>query len=303
MPDISLGSWFGRRSLRSPHRRALTFERTSWTYGELLDRVDRLAAALRAGGTCHGDRVGFIGFNQPAFVETLFAAARLGAIFVPLNFRLSGPELTYIIGDAGLHTLVAGAEHRDLVDSIRDTLPVGRYLSVEPGAGWESLDTVRDGAEPLVQPESVGDDEVAVIMYTSGTTGRPKGAMLTHGNLWWNNANYMHLMDFFEDDVTLVCAPMFHIAGLNMTTLITWQKGGEVVLHRTFDPADVLAAIPAHGVTNMFGVPAQFLFMSRQPEFATTDLSSIRLLVTGGAPMPEHLLRLYLERGVPISQG
>jgi fatty-acyl-CoA synthase len=303
MPDISLGSWFARRAIRSASRRALTFEGTTWTYGELLDRIDRLAAALRAGGVCHGDRVAFIGFNQPAFVETMFATARLGAIFVPLNFRLTGQELTYIIGDAGVHTLVAGPEHRELIEPVRTALPVRRYLAVEPAEGWEPYGAVRDAAEPLGRPATVGEDEVALIMYTSGTTGLPKGATLTHGNLWWNNANYMHLLDFLEDDVTLVCAPLFHIGGLNLTTLVTWQKGGEVVLHRSFDAAAVLAAIPAQRITSMFGVPAQFLFLSQQPEFEVTDLTSIRLLITGGAPMPEHLLRLYLERGVPIQQG
>ena len=112
MPDISVGSWFGRRAARSPGRRALTFEGTTLTFGELLDRVDRLAAGLRAGGLCHGDRVAFLGLNQPAFLETMLAAARLGAIFVPLNFRLTGPELSFIVGDAGVHTLVADDAHR-----------------------------------------------------------------------------------------------------------------------------------------------------------------------------------------------
>ena len=130
-PDIGLGNWLYQRTSRTPHREALTFEGTTWTYAALQDRIDRLASGLRANGVCHGDRVGFLGFNQPAFLETLFAAARLGAIFVPLNFRLSGAELAYIIGDAGVHTLIADAPHRPVIDTIRGELPCRRFISAD----------------------------------------------------------------------------------------------------------------------------------------------------------------------------
>lgn len=305
MPDISLGNWFAQRATKSPHRRALTFEGTTLTYGQVLERVDRLALALREGGVCHGDRVGFLGLNQPAFFETMFAAVRLGAIFVPLNFRLTGTELSFIVGDAGIHTLVADAQHQAVIGEVRDELPVRRYIGVDGGdGGWEPYaPLLADGAERLAIPEPVVADEVAVIMYTSGTTGRPKGAMLTHANLWWNNTNALHMFDTVEEDVSLVVAPLFHIGGLNVTTLITWQKGGEVVLHRAFDPGACLEAIPRYGVTTMFGVPAMFLFMSQHPGFEAADLTSIRSLICGGAPVPEPLIKLYDGRGIPIQQG
>src|SRR5207248_7331721 len=139
--DISLGRWFFERARRSPKRRALTFEGTTWTYAEMQDRIDRLAAAFRDGGVCHGDRVGFLGLNQPAFFETMFAASRLGAIFVPLNFRLTGPELSFIIGDAGIHTLVADDMHHLVAESVRSEVPVRRYLTADAAVteGWESL--------------------------------------------------------------------------------------------------------------------------------------------------------------------
>ncbi len=293
MPDISLGNWFAARSQRSPHRRALSFEGTTWTFAQMQDRIDRLAVAFRTGGVCRGDRVGFLGLNQPAFFLTMFAASRLGAIFVPLNFRLTGPELSFIINDAGIHSLVIDELHQPVIDGIRAELPCHRYLAAE----------ALPEAEPLVAPEPMAEDEVALIMYTSGTTGRPKGAMLTHGNLWWNNANQMHFLDVLEDDVTLVVAPLFHIGGLNVTTLITWQRGGEVVLHRTFDPGTALEDIARYGVTTMFGVPAIFLFMSQDPGFTSADLTSIRTLICGGAPVPEPLMKLYLGRGISMNQG
>jgi fatty-acyl-CoA synthase len=127
--------------------------------------------------------------------------------------------------------------------------------------------------------------------------------MLTHSNLWWNNTNVLHMMDVLETDVSLVVAPLFHIGGLNVTTLVTWQKGGEVVLHRSFDPGACLEAIPRYGVTTMFGVPAMFLFMSQHPSFDGADLTSIRMLICGGAPVPEPLIKLYNGRGIPIQQG
>ena len=149
-PDIGLGNWLYQRALRTPNRKALTFEGTTATYAELQARIDRLAAALRTNGVCQGDRVGFLGFNQPAFLETLFAAARLGAIFVPLNYRLSSPELSYIIGDAGVHTLIVDAPHQPLIDPIRNDLPCRRFFSADPPAdGWPSIGSLITAHQPL----------------------------------------------------------------------------------------------------------------------------------------------------------
>ena len=303
-PDIGLGNWLFQRAQRTPDRTALTFEGRSWTYAQIQDRIDRLASALRVLGVCQGDRVGFLGLNQPAFLETLFAAARLGAIFVPLNFRLSGPELSYIINDAGLHTLIVDAPHRDLIDTIRDGLPCRHYLSADTAAErWPAIEGLIESHTPIAMVPPVDQDDTAIIMYTSGTTGRPKGAMLTHGNIWWNNVNVLHAYDVSRDTVSLLVAPLFHIGGLNVNSLIIWQTGGHIVLHRGFNPAACLDDIARHRVTTMFGVPAMLLFMSQQPGFATADLSSLASIVCGGAPVPEPLLRLYAERGVPINQG
>jgi fatty-acyl-CoA synthase len=191
-----------------------------------------------------------------------------------------------------------------VIDDVRSELPVRRHLVVgRPAQGWEGYEQVIDGRSRSPSRSPWAPTRWPVIMYTSGTTGRPKGAMLTHANLWWNNTNALHLFDTLEADVTLVVAPLFHIGGLNVTTLVTWQKGGEVVLHRTFDPGACLEDIPKYGVTTMFGVPAIFLFMSQHPGFASADLTSVRSLICGGAPVPEPLLRHYDARGIPIQQG
>jgi fatty-acyl-CoA synthase len=303
-PDISLGNWFFQRSRRTPNRRALTFEGKTWTYAQLQDRFDRLAAALRAHGVCRGDRVAFIGYNQPAFFETMFAAARIGAIFVPLNFRLTGPELQYIIGDAGVHTIVADSAHRGLIEGIRTNLPCRTYLSADADApGWPSLSAFTTDIAPLPEGEPIGAGEVAIIMYTSGTTGRPKGAMLTHDNIWWNNSMSLLTIDALETDVTLVVAPLFHIGGLNVTTLSAFQKGAEVILHRGFDPSRWIEDIAKYKVTTAFAVPAMLLAVSQNPAFAGADFASVRTIICGGAPVPEPLLHLYAKRGMPINQG
>jgi fatty-acyl-CoA synthase len=303
-PDIGLGNWLLQRAIRTPDRKALTFEGTTVTYGQLQDRIDRLAGGLRASGVCCGDRVGFLGFNQPAFLETLFATARLGAIFVPLNYRLSSPELEYIIGDAGVHTLVVDAPHRPLIDGIRDALPCRRFFSADqPADRWPSVTALIEANQRIQTAAAATADEVALIIYTSGTTGQPKGAMLTHGNIWWNNINAMLAYDVRENEISLLVAPLFHIGGLNVNSLVIWQKGGHIVLHRSFDPLRCLDEIARYRVTTMFAVPAMLLFLSQQPGFATADLSSLDAIVCGGAPVPEPLLRLYADRGVPINQG
>lgn len=303
-PDIGLGSWITERTRRDGHRTALTFGDTSWTFNEFLDRIDRFAGALRARGVAAGDRVAYLGFNHSAFFVTLFASAKLGAIFVPLNFRLSGPELEFIINDAGASVLVAGREHVGVIDSVRATLCCKHYLAVDMAqAGWDDFDQALAAGTPVHAPLKVSPDDTALIMYTSGTTGRPKGAMLTHGNIWWNNINCMLFIDVSGEDVHLTCAPVFHIGGLNVLTLATWMKAGHVVLHKEFDPARVLRDITAYRITTGFAVPAMLQFISMHPDFAKADMSSLRLIAVGGAPVPEGLLKLYNSRNIPVHQG
>ncbi|HXT08934.1 MAG TPA: long-chain fatty acid--CoA ligase [Roseiarcus sp.] len=297
-PDIGLSHWFAERALRTPERKALYFEGRDWTYGQFQQEIEDVAARLAALGVAKGQRVAFLGHNQPMFLFAMFAVARLGAIFTPLNFRLTGPELAFMLEDSGSQALIVDDAHRAVIAPELERLgALKAVLAAERPRQWS------EATPPPVAQVATREDDVALIMYTSGTTGRPKGAMLTHGNFWWNNTSGMHAMDVCADDVTLVAAPIFHIGGLNVTTLTALQKGALVVLHRTFDPARALADIAAHRVTTMFGVPAMFLFMAQQPGFAECDLSTLRLLVVGGAPCPLPLLNVYLARGISIQQG
>ena len=297
-PDIGLANWFRQRAARTPERSALHFEGERWTYEQMQQEIERCAARLQALGVARGDRVAFLGLNQPMFFFSMFATLRLGAIFVPLNFRLTGPEIAFMLNDCTAKVLIVDAQLRPIIAAVRDELKtVTALLAAEEPEAWVGGDL------PVTAHAAVGEDDVAMIMYTSGTTGRPKGAMLTHGNFWWNNTNTMHALDVVQDDVTLVAAPVFHIGGLNVTTLVTLQKGGLVVLQRAFDPGKALADIVAHRVTTMFGVPAMFQFMAQHPTFEASDLSTVRVLVVGGAPCPEPVLKAYLARNVKMQQG
>ena len=297
-PDIGLASWFRERALRTPERKALHFEGRVWTYRQMQREVEGCAGRLAALDVAKGDRVAFLGHNQPMFLFAMFACARLGAIFVPLNFRLTGPELSFMIGDCAACALIVDEAHRPVIaPQLADLPSLKSVLSAEQPDQWTQGDSALAAQTPA------REDDVALIMYTSGTTGRPKGAMLTHGNIWWNNTSAMHTLDVLADDVTIVAAPIFHIGGLNVTTLAALQKGALVVLHRAFDPGRVLADIAAHRATSMFGVPAMFLFMAHNLAFAETDLSSLRLLIVGGAPCPLPVLKTYLARGVSMQQG
>ncbi|MGW7075000.1 acyl-CoA synthetase [Streptomyces sp. NPDC054866] len=299
MRNEGLGSWPARRARKTPHRTALTHEGRPISYAVLHSRVLRLAHALRARGVRRGDRVAHLGPNHPAFLETFFAAGALGAVFVPLNTRLTAPEIGYQLADAGARTLIHSPAHTPVVAELRQASgQVGLFIEVGPD--YEEL-IGQSVEEPL--DEAVGGDDVCILMYTSGTTGRPKGAMLTHANLTWNAVNVLVDADLTADTVALVSAPLFHAAALGMLTLPVLLKGGHCVLVESFDPAEALELVERHGIGAMFGVPTMYELLTREPRWRAADLSSLRILMCGGAPVPTPLIEAYAERGLSFQQG
>jgi fatty-acyl-CoA synthase len=285
-----IGSWTARRARKTPDRVAVVHADREWTYGELHERVLRLAHGLRGLGVGRGDRVAYLGPNHPAYLETLFAAGTLGAVFVPLNMRLAGPELADQLADSGTAVLIHAPGY--------EGHPAPHVIGLD--SGYEDL-LAGASTEPIDEPVSL--DDTALIMYTSGTTGRAKGAVLRHGNITWNSINVLVDADLGSDEVTLISAPLFHTAGLNMNCLPTLLKGGRVLLESSFDPGRTLALVERYGVTLMFGVPAMFNAIADQPGFAGADLSSVRTLMCGGAPVPEATIQRYLARGLAFVQG
>ncbi|MFF9001154.1 long-chain fatty acid--CoA ligase [Streptomyces achromogenes] len=304
MRNQGIGSWPARRARKTPDRIAVVHEDREVTYRQLHERVLRLAHALRTLGVARGDRVAYLGPNHPAFLESLFAAGALGAVFVPLNTRLAAPELAYHLTDSGAAVLVHAPEQAEAAAAAATDAGVSHRVALAgpgPGAlGYDDL-LALGGTAPLDEP--VNPDDPCMIMYTSGTTGHPKGAVLSHANIVWNSVNVLVDLDLAADEVTLVTAPLFHTAALNMTCLPTLLKGGRVLLLGAFDPDRVLHLIESHRVTCMFGVPTMYDALAARPRWPEADLTSLRSLNCGGAPVPERTITTYLARGLAFAQG
>ncbi len=297
----SLGLWPARRAELTPDRVAIDQGGHLLTYAELEDRAARCADALGASGIGTGDRVAALLDNGHEYAEVLFACARLGAILVPLSTRLAAPELEFMSSDSGATALVYSGAYADTVAAFRPTTDVKASLVVGDGDD-PSYEEALAAASPSRPPHPCGWDDVLAIFYTSGTTGRPKGAMLTHGNHFWTNLNMVLALDLTQDERSLVVLPMFHVGGWNVNTLAVWWKGGTVVLESGFDAGRALERI-AGGVTSVMGVPTMYQLMSEHSGFADADLSSLRVAVCGGAPLPVPLIRTYQDRGVRFVQG
>ncbi len=304
MRNQGLGSWIVRRAKMTPDRVAIIHDDVSLTYGDLQRRILALARGLMALGVRRGDRVGYLGLNHPAAVETLFATGMLGAIYVALNVRFSHHDLVHAIDDAGCRVVVFGAEQADVIVELRDHVDVAEYVVVgRPHTAVAAADydamIAAQRAKPL--DEVVSLDDICLITYTSGSsTGIPKGVTLSHGNVTWNVFNVLSTMDFQSDDVHLFFAPM---RSLGVTLLPTIFKGGTIVMQRGFDIARALSLITKHRVTTLFGTPEVFAAILDAPHSRAADLSSLRLCIGGGAVFPESVIRGCIDRGIPLLQG
>lgn len=314
MKNHGLGDWIHRRRIRSRGKPALISAAGTHTYDQLATRIDQLANALADRGVGRGDRVAYLGENSAPFVETLFAAGTLGAVFVPLNTRLAPPEIGFALRDSGSQLLVVSSTLEPLAAAACPETEVHRVISVQegppPGQAAPEFTVPTEEFEEVLQsghdarPEvEVAYDDLAVILYTSGTTGNPKGAMLTHGNFTWNAINVLTDFDVTSRDVALMIAPLFHVAALGQGALPVLLKGGALILERRFDPGRVLSLVEEHGVTNLSGVPTTFQLICEHPDWESTDISSLRILTCGGSAVPMRVLEAYEERGLAFTMG
>jgi acyl-CoA synthetase (AMP-forming)/AMP-acid ligase II len=277
------------QAARHPDRTAFIYGDERVTLGEFNRRVDSVACALRASGVRSGDRVAVLDKNSLPYAELLFAAARIGAVQVPVNYRLGPDEVAYIVDDAEARVLVVGPEFIPVLDAIADRLPHAEHLIVAgsaPGHAYEDYATWSDReATPVDEP---GD--VFVQLYSSGTTGRPKGVMLTHDNFFTILPLADELWDIRPESVVMVAMPMYHIAGC--TLAIGAIYGGiPGVIMREPDPVAIARSIETHRVTHVFLVPVLLLFMQQIPQVREADLSSLRLLLYGASPISDDVLR------------
>ncbi len=304
MLNQGLGSWIHKRRIKSQGHPAVIEGELSLGYGELADRIDRLTNVLAGMGVQKGTRVAYLGNNHSAFLETLFACGGIGAIFVPLNTRLTPREMNYALNDSGSTVLLNPESLNGLAQAAVEQSPVVHRLVVgdvprTDSAYEQSLGLAEAGHRDL----AVDHGDPAIILYTSGTTGNPKGAVLSHGNMIWNSINVIVDYDVTSEAKALMIAPMFHVASLGMGVLPTLLKGGTLVLQERFEPSAVLAAIEHHAITSVSGVPTTFQMLAEHPDWQGTDISSLRMLTCGGSAVPSRVLEAYEARGLGFSGG
>ena len=303
-----IGHWITRRAFYSGEHIALIDGQRRISYADFDRRTDKLASALRDLGVRQGDRVACLQYNSASFLELLFATAKLGAIFVPINFRLAAPEVAYLLADSGADVFVWSGPLSQLAgDALRGEgvrVRLGVTVGGDPHDDENDYETLLGSGKPVPLGMRVAGSDVAMLMYTSGTTGRPKGVMLTHDNLLWHAINNLNLGPGLRStDRTVTVAPMFHIGALGVHTLPLFYVGGTVAVLPSFNPEETLAMMATERVTLQFLVPAMWSALMTVPDFETYDLSALELAVTGGAPCPLPVLEYFQSRGVPFQEG
>jgi fatty-acyl-CoA synthase len=297
--------WIAHFGRRTPEKLAvvdLASERRL-SYAEFDGRISRLAAHLRDQlGVARGDRVAVLALNTSDTLEVQFACGRLGAIFLPLNTRFTVPELQFIVNDATPRVMIHDTDLSDTALAVARLCQTPSTLQFGAGGSYEAAIAT---SPPLDQAEHVTLDDISTIMYTSGTTGQPKGAVITHGMTFWNCVNLGGPAYISPSSIFLAVLPLFHTGGLNCYTNPVLHAGGTALIMRAFDPAAALQLIsdPKNGINSFFGVPAIYQFMAQHPSFATSDFSRLVIGGVGGAPMPVPLLKVWEARGVALQQG
>jgi fatty-acyl-CoA synthase len=298
-PDMSWVGVLEHHAIRTPDKPIAVFGEEVVTYRQMVDRAAALATGLQARGVGAGDVVGLLSYNSVDFLETIFAANHLGAIAMPINWRLAAAEVAFILGHSQARAFVCDDELLELGDDAADRLddgPVRVCISTEDHAGWERLADLRSASEPVVRV-AVGGDDLHRLMYTSGTTGRPKGVMITHANLAWKNFAHITELGVTEADVGLACGPLYHVGALDLITTTMIAVGATTVVHRVFDAELVVEEIERSRVTCMWTAPAMVRAILEVPGVEERDLSSVRLIIAGGEKMPipfiERLRRTF----------
>ena len=281
----------------TPAATAFHFEGEQLSYAALWQRVRRATAHLHANGIKHGDRVAFLGQNHPDFIALLMACARLGAIAVPLNFRLAVPELAALLTHAEPRFLLVDQAMAGLG---RDCAQAAGVRTQAFGALCDNTENLEDGA--LAQALTGSDADAVLIVSTSGTTGRPKGALHTQSNLLWNIQSAIASQDLTHDDRLLLNLPMFHVGGLCIQTLPLLSLGATIAMHARVDPGRWLADCALFQPTISLLVPAVLKSVIEHPDFATTDMSSLKRINCGSSVVPHSLINAIHARGVPVIQ-
>jgi long-chain acyl-CoA synthetase len=305
---LNIATLVRETAARLPDKTALIFHDKPIAYAEVDREIDRAAAGFASLGVKKGDRVAVLVHNIPHFIYAYYGLLRAGAVMIPLNTMYTAEEVGYIVSDADARAIVVAEPFAGTVDGIHNTLPMLEHVIVAGTRApvgamtWDQM-TGRGGEAPSIETQA---DDLAVLAYTSGTTGKPKGAMLSHGNLLANldQMGKAPLLAEAEDDVVLLTLPMFHIYALNVILGLTMRVGGSAVLQERFDAVGSLDAIERHKVTVLFGAPPMFIAWLNTPGVERYDLSSVRVAVSGAAPLPGMVLEDFRRKlGITIWEG
>ncbi|MCB2227705.1 MAG: long-chain fatty acid--CoA ligase [Desulfarculaceae bacterium] len=302
-----IGHWLTRRAVLSAERIAVIDGERRISYSRLNQRVNQLARALAEGGLRRGDRLSMLALNCLEWVEAVMATAKLGVILVPLNWRLTPAELIYQLSDSQTRHLIFAPGLEDLAAQITPAAKLERLWVLggedhgEAGS-YEAALAAQSAEEPELD-YAVDLTCPHLIVYTSGTTGRPKGAVLSQANSMWNALNLHVDLEFTSADRELVVLPMFHIGGIGLFTLSLIYVGASVVTQRDFDLAQIMRRLREEEVTLFFAVPAMYLLLIQSPDFDPGAFDKVRMCFSGGAPLPPSLIEQYHELGITLQQG
>jgi fatty-acyl-CoA synthase len=300
-------NWLERWALYTPNKVAIIDDATgrSFTYQQFFEITNRLSCALQQEYQIgKGDRVAALSQNCIEYVFLFFAVQQIDAILVPVNFRLAAREIDFVLKDCQPKLLVVQTEYESLLGSLdSDNLPARRF----PMVSATSADVMRLGTDErysAARPSiDVPFESACMILYTSGTTGAPKGALITHEMMFWNSINTTMRLNIVSDDVTPIFTPFFHTGGWHVLTTPFIHRGATIIFMNSFKAERVVELCENAGVTILFGVPTMMKMMSETPQFASASFTKVRYAIVGGEPMPIPQIELWQSKGVPIRQG
>jgi fatty-acyl-CoA synthase len=302
------GDWIGRWGRAHPQKEALVdlIEKRRYSYGELAADIHRLANFLIALDIVKGDRIAVLAYNRADYIKLFFAASRLGAILVPLNFRLAQDEYRYFLEDCTPKALFYDVDHQAVVAAIKPQATAAHYVCFDADDSvGQSLKTSWESLSQTIPPEvDIGAHDPQLILYTSGTTGLPKGVIQSHGMLVWNSFNTNIGWDLRSEDRTVLHAAMFYTAGWNIFTLPLFHCRGTNILIKSFDADLILDLVEEERISLFFGVPTMYQMLIDSPKFTRTDFSSLRFMVSGGAPLPQKIIDTFEnQKGIHLWEG
>ena len=279
-----------------PDREAIIFEGNRWSFSDLADRSNRLANALAGMGVGQGDKVGMLQVNCNECIEVYFATAKLGATYVPLNFRARAEELEFMINFSEASALFLGQRYVKMINSMREQIPgMKNLVSVEgPAEGMLDYESVIAEADPEEVFTDIDDNDTSILMFTAGTTGQPKGVMLTHDNLATYVLNNVSPADPDIEEKNILTVPLYHIAGMQ-AVLAAVYGGRTLVVQRQFEPSDWMTLVETESVTRAMMVPTMLKQLMEHEEFPDRNLSSLQVITYGAAPMPVEVITKAIE--------